>query len=187
VIGDGVHSARLLTIRELGAALRHPGVVIGDWRDEWDGLQVLQGRLEEIYEGRAGGSVEARTDLLNFFERSEALRDHAKLALDGTSVRSKIDTVMRAQRPLAIAHDLAIKIKHGKQDEPPWAGNVGGDLVSQSVTVYVGTGTSAHYWEIAFTPTGAGTNGDVTVDALALSREVVVAWRSLLVDVALLD
>jgi hypothetical protein len=33
--------------------------VIGDWRDDWDMLRALQGRLEEIYRSRAGGSVEA--------------------------------------------------------------------------------------------------------------------------------
>jgi hypothetical protein len=160
--------------------------VIGSWRDDWEMLQVLQGRMEVIYDSRAGGSVEARADLLAFFERSEALRDRAKLELDGTPQRARIDAVMRQTLPLQLAHDVAIKSKHGTQSEPPWAGDVGGDVVSQSVSVFVGTGQSAHYWRITYTPAGAGQLGEVSIDALVLSKEVVAAWRSLLVDVGLL-
>jgi hypothetical protein len=75
--------------------------------------------------GSAGGdlqkpcrrSVEALTDLKAFFERSEELRDHAKLALHGAPDQARIDLGMRKTPPLALAIDLAIKIDHGKQDE----------------------------------------------------------------------
>ncbi len=161
--------------------------MIGDWRDDWDMLQALQGRLEEIYRSRAGGSVEAQADLLAFFERSEALRDRARLELAGTPKQARIDAVMRQTLALQLAHDVAIKSKHGKQDEPPWAGDVGGDVVSQSVSVFIGTGQSAHYWRITYTPHGAGPLGKVSIDALVLSQEVLASWRTLLVDVRLLD
>ena len=82
---------------------------------------------------------------------------------------------MRQTLPLQLAHDIAIKSKHGTQSEPPWAGDVGGDVVSQSVSVFVGTGQSAHYWRITYTPAGAGQLGEVSIDALVLSQEVVAA------------
>lgn len=128
----------------------------------------------------------ARNDLRSFFERSEALKDHSKLALAGTPQEAKIVEGMKKKRSLSLAHDLAIKIKHAKQDSRPWAGEVGGDLVSQSVNVFAGTGKSAHDWEVTFTPTGAGPNGKETIDALELARAVVADWRSLLVQVGLL-
>ena len=140
-----------------------------------------------IYRSRAGGSVEARADLLAFFERSEALRDRAKLELDGTPRRARIDAVMRKTLPLQLAHDVAIKSKHGKQDEPPWAGEFGGDIVSQSANWFAATGKTAHSWRVTYTPPDAGQLGERSIDALVLSRDVLVAWRSLLVDVGLLD
>ena len=148
-------------------------------------LQALQGRLEEIYARRAGGSTEARADLHAFFERSEALRNRAKLALAGTPARARVDDTMRSTLSLQLAHDVAIKSKHGEQSEIPWAGDVGGDLVSQSVNVFVGTGKAAHSWTITYTPRGAG-QCEVSVDALELSRQIVAAWRFLLADVGVI-
>ena len=61
----------------------------------------------------------ARNDLRSFFERSEALKDHSKLALAGTPQEAKIVEGMKKKRSLSLAHDLAIKIKHAKQDRGP--------------------------------------------------------------------
>ena len=164
--------------------------MIGDWNDHWEQLQALQQRLEDIADGREGGSVVARADLQSFFERSESLRDWAKKAIGDPA---KIDAGMKASTPLSLAHDIAIKVKHQVQDQPPWSGAHDADIVSQSVAVTPeaitssdapSPATSAHQWDVRYTPPG---EPPVTSDALQLSREVVGDWRDLLQSVGLLD
>lgn len=169
--------------------------MIGSWRDEWDAVRTLQHRLETIYTGRGDGSTDARADLIAFFERTEGLRDWVTLELDEPKRTGRIDQAMRDSLPLSLAHDVAIKTKHGRQDEEPWAGRVGGTIVSQSATVRPATigsaseAMGAHSWRIRYTPRPTDGDADppeVDIDALRLSRDVVEAWRLVLVDVGLL-
>ena len=139
------------------------------------------------YRSRAGGSVDARADLLAFFERSEALPRPGEARTGRNSAAGQDRRGHAKDPPLQLAHDVAIKSKHGKQDEPPWAGEFGGDIVSQSANWFAATGKTAHSWRVTYTPPDAGQLGERSIDALVLSRDVLVAWRSLLVDVGLLD
>jgi hypothetical protein len=49
--------------------------VLGGWEEQWKRVLVGFGRLEAIYQGREGGSVEAVYDLYSFFLPAFHLRD----------------------------------------------------------------------------------------------------------------
>lgn len=157
--------------------------MIGDWRDVWQELHELARRLEEIRDGRDGGSVGASADMRAFFTCCESLRDWVKQEIGDTGKHSRVDGEMKKYNALKLAHDIAIKTKHRVQTRTePWTEATDAAVISQSVTIRVGASAS-HEWVASYTPPGAAR--PMETDAVALSREVLAAWGAVLVAVGL--
>ncbi len=154
--------------------------MIGDWRDLWRQLHELARRLEEIRAGRDGGSDSASADMRAFFVCSESLRDWVKLEVAGKAGR--VDGEMKNHDALKLAHDIAIKAKHGAQTSAPWTQAKDAAVISQAVTIRVDAGAS-HEWVATYTPPGA--TQPVQIDVVTLSHDVLASWRAVLVAVGL--
>jgi len=135
------------------------------------------GRVEQIYQGRAGGSAEAVYDLHSFFLNAYHLRDW--LATDPATAltRKAIDAWIQASTELRICGDFANRAKHVVLSRTPWIDAQTG-VTRQDVTVQLpsfgsrNVGTASHSWTIAA--------GGKSYDALELARDVVDAWTTLL-------
>ncbi|WP_166793648.1 hypothetical protein [Frankia sp. B2] len=117
-----------------------------------------------------------------FFVCSESLRDWAKQEIGDTGSPSCVDDEMKKHDALKLAHDIAIKAKHGTQKRAPWTQAKDAAIISQSATIRVGA-DSSHEWVAIYTPPGA--MEPVEIDAVTLSRDVLAAWRAVLVAVGL--
>ena len=176
------------------------------WRDRWDSLTSLQERIEQHATGRTGTPVDANADFEHFLVASENMRDGVKRECERRSLASNlVDVQMKSLISLQLAHDLAIKVKHGRQDEPPWSGacdathNVKlskglrephSPLATQGRSTTV-PGTRrplaepkrwAHQWEIRYTP---ACSPRLIVDGVEFSRDVIADWKTILAGLAL--
>jgi hypothetical protein len=176
--------------------------VIDTWRERWEMLVGLQERVEQHYTGKRCGQNDGPTDFAGFVVQSENLRDGVQIAINEPK-NGKVMVAMKRSTSLAIAHDLAIKIKHLEQSEPPWTGATDVEAFDTPRGVYNAPprrlgqaqviswppapkdtpepNTWAHQWEIRYTPASAR----IAVDGLEFSRSVIGDWREILDDLGL--
>ena len=159
---------------------------------------TLQERIEQHATGRMGSRTDADSDFASFVVESENLRDAVKVAKP--DLEKAVLIAVRQWTSLQLAHDLAIKDKHGHQKSRPWS-------TAQDVTYVVkiskrirysaslfqrraasttllgtppvpapGPERWAHQWEIRYTPLST----TLTVDGVQFSRNVIADWRRVL-------
>ena len=166
---------------------------------------ALQERIEQHASGCMGTPIDADADFASFIVESENLRDAVKLAKPGST--TAVGSEMRQSTSLQLIHDLAIKVKHGKQSrEQPWSTAKDATYVVKvskglhdssspvprraGSTTLPGTTASpppeptrwAHRWEIQYTPLST----TLTVDGVQFSREVTADWQQVLAAFGLL-
>jgi len=146
-------------------------------QEQWKRVEIGLGRVEQVYAGRSGGSDEALYDLYSFFLNCYQLRDWLRADPKSGMSDDEVDAVIRNCVPLRVCADLANRTKHVEPLRSPWIDR-NAAFLSQNVTVYVGTGTSAHYWEISA--------GGATYDAQDVARDCVSEWRRVLTQRGLL-
>lgn len=173
------------------------------WRERWACLIALQERIEQHATGRKGSPVDADADFESFLVGYENLRDAVKKEFGRSNFTpSLVDEEIRNVISLQLAHDLAIKVKHEVQSEPPWSMAIDAAYTvrfSKGLpeppspftsrarwTTVPGTQPTplepeprrwVHQWEIRYTAAGSST---LVVDGVQFSRDVIADWRTFL-------
>ena len=147
------------------------------WQKQWQRVEIGLRRVEAIYEGRQGDSVDALYDLYSFFLNCHELRDW--LAADKVSGMSsrKATKVIKGSIYLRVCADLANRTKHAELTRHWISSNT--SPVPHDATIFVEAGKAAHRWEIAA--------GDATYDALDLAANCVAEWEMALTHRGLLE
>jgi hypothetical protein len=147
------------------------------WQKQWQRVELGLRRVEALYEGREGDSADALYDLYSFFLNCHELRDW--LAADKVSgmSRKKATKVIKRSAYLRVCADLANRTTHAELTRHWIDSNT--SPVPHDAAVFVGTGKTAHRWEVAA--------GDATYDALDLATNCVAEWENALADRGLLE
>jgi hypothetical protein len=146
------------------------------WQKQWQRVEIGLRRVEAIYEGRPGESIDALYDLYSFFLNCHDLRDW--LAADKVSgmSRKKATKVIKRSPYLRVCADLANRRTDAELTRHWIDSNTA--PVPHDATIFVEEGKAAHRWEIAA--------GDATYDALDLAANCVAEWEKALTDRGLL-
>jgi hypothetical protein len=135
------------------------------WQKQWQRVEIGLRRVEAIYEGRHGDSVDALYDVYSFFLNCHELRDW--LAADQVSgmSRKKATKVIKGSIYLRVCADLANRTKHAELTRH-WL-DTNTSPVPHDATVFVA--------------------GDATYDALDLAAHCVAEWERALTHRGLLE
>jgi hypothetical protein len=134
----------------------------------------VQRRLDDlraVYTGRPGGTDAAIDSALSFFEAVHHLKDWLGNDPSSGVTRADGDSLINASPVLRLCADLANGSKHLVLTRSR-AGDLSTTIARNDVTVFVGTGTSAHRFYVA----SAGAEYDV----LQLAQDAVAEWTTFL-------
>jgi hypothetical protein len=147
------------------------------WQKQWQRVEIGLRRVEAIYAGREGHSVDALYDLYAFFLNCHHLREWLAADKVGGTSRRTATRVIKGSPYLRACADLVSRTKHAELTRHWIDSNT--SPVPHDAPVFVATGKAAHRWEIAA--------GDATYDALDLAANCVAEWERALTHRGLLE
>jgi hypothetical protein len=141
------------------------------WQMQWARVCRRLDDVRAVYAGRAGGTDAAVDTVLSFFEAAHHLKDW--LGNDPSSGITKAagDSLINGSQILRLAADLANGSKHLVLTSSR-TGDTSTTIARNDVTVFVGTGTSAHRFYVE----SAGAEYDV----LQIAETAVDEWSRFL-------
>lgn len=143
------------------------------WKSQWARVQRRLDDVRAVYTGRAGGTDAALDSIQSFFEAVHHLKDW--LGNDPSSGMSKAagDSLINKSPVLQLCADLANGSKHLRLRNAR-TGDPSTTIVRNDVTVFVGTGTSAHRFYVE--------SAGIEYDVLDLVEAAVAEWTKSLSD-----
>lgn len=149
----------------------------GNWQTQWARVRRRLGDVQAVYAGRPGGTDVALDAVQSFFEAVHHLKDW--LGNDPASglAKSDGDALINGSTVLRICTDLANGSKHLVLTTTR-TGDRNTAVTRNDVTVFAGTGTSAHRFYVP--------SAGVEYDALALAEAAVDEWAAFLTSRRLL-
>jgi hypothetical protein len=149
------------------------------WQSQWERVQRRLDDVRAVYTGRPGGTAVAIDTVQSFFEAVHHLKDWLGNDLSSGITRDDGDSLIDRSTTLQLCADLANGSKHFKLTRRTRTGDPATGIARNDVTVFVGTGTSAHRFYVQ----SAGTEYDV----LQLAEDAVVEWHKFLSDQGLIS
>jgi hypothetical protein len=142
------------------------------WQSQWARVQRRLDDVRGVYAGRPGGTDAAIDTVQSFFEAVHHLKDW--LENDPSSGITDGDSLTNRSTTLQLCADLANGSKHLKLTRRTRTGDPATGIARNDVTVFVGTGTSAHRFYVQ----SAGAEYDV----LQFAEDAVAEWHKFLSD-----
>ncbi|WP_405717273.1 hypothetical protein OG607_00500 [Streptomyces sp. NBC_01537] len=141
------------------------------WESQWARVGRRLEDVRAVYQGAPGGTDVAVDRVLSFFETVHHLKDW--LGNDPASQVTKPhgDKLINDHLVLQLSADLANGSKHLKLTSTR-TGDTSTTIARNDVTVFVGTGNSAHRFYVA--------SGGKEYDALQIAEDAVNEWRRFL-------
>ena len=141
------------------------------WRMQWERVHRRLDDVRAVYTGRPGGTPAAVDATQSFFEGVHHLKDWLGNDPSSGVTRAAGDALINASPVLQLCADLANGSKHFKLTRAR-TGDTSTTIARNDVTVFVGTGTSAHRFYVQ----SAGAEYDV----LQLAEDAVAEWSKFL-------
>jgi hypothetical protein len=148
------------------------------WQSQWERVQRRLDDVRAVYTGRPGGTDAAIDTVQSFFEAVHHLKDW--LRNDPSSGISKAagDELINESLVLRLCADLANGSKHLMLTTSR-SGDLSTTIARNDVTVFVGTGTSAHRFYVA--------SARREYDVLQLAEDATAEWHKFLSSQGLID
>jgi hypothetical protein len=149
------------------------------WQSQWARVHRRVDDVRAVYTGRPGGTDVAIDTVQSFFEAVHQLKDW--LGNDPSSGITKADgdKLINESTTLQLCADLANGSKHLKLTRRTRTGDPATGIARNDVTVFAGTGTSAHRFYVQ----SAGSEYDV----LQLAEDAEAEWHKFLSDQGLIS
>jgi hypothetical protein len=142
-----------------------------DWQMQWARVQRRLDDVRAVYTGRPGGTDAAVDTVQSFFEAVHHLKDWLGNNPSSGVTKAAGDALINASPVLQLCADLANGSKHFKLTTSR-TGDTSTTIARNDVTVFAGTGTSAH----RFYAVSAG----IEYDILQLTEAAVREWTQFL-------
>jgi hypothetical protein len=153
-------------------SLRHNRSVLGHgWQTQWARVHRRLDDVRAVYTGRVGGTDAAVDTVQSFFEAAHHLKDWLGNDPSSGVTKDAGDSLISASPVLQLCADLANGSKHLVLTSAR-TGDTSTTIARNDVTVFAGTGTSAHRFYVV----SAGTEYDV----LQLAEAAVREWTKFL-------
>ena len=141
------------------------------WQSQWERVQRRLDDVRTVYTGRPGGTEAAIDTVQSFFEAVHHLKDWLRNDPSSGIAKAVGDKLINGSLVLQLCADLANGSKHlaltsSRTDDRSTR------IARNDVTVFAGTGTSAHRFYVEST----GTEYDV----LQLAEDAVAEWHRFL-------
>lgn len=140
------------------------------WLDQWERVHRRLNDVRAVYRGAPRGTPAAVDAVQSFFESVHHLKDWLGNDPSVPLTKADGDALINSSNDLKLCADLANGSKHFKFTSTR-TGDLSTDIKRNDVTVFVGTGTSAHRFYIQ-------SRGDH--DVLNVAEAAVAAWASYL-------
>lgn len=141
------------------------------WRSQWARVQRRLDDVRAVYTGQAGGTDAAIDAVQSFFESVHHLKDWLRNDPSSGITKHDGDSLISGSSVLQLCADLANGSKHLKLTSSR-TGDFSTTIARNDVTVFAGTGTSAHRFYLE----SAGTEYDV----LQVAEAAVAEWTRFL-------
>lgn len=141
------------------------------WEWQWNRVRRRLDEVQAVYTGAPGGTDHAIDVVLSFFEAAYHLKDWLKNDPKSGVTEADVEAWINGLLILQLCGDLANGSKHLKLTSSR-TGDLSTTMARSSVDVLVGTGTSAHRFDIV--------SGDKEYDALTVAKCAVGKWSEFL-------
>jgi hypothetical protein len=141
------------------------------WQSQWERVQRRLDDVRAVYTGRPGGTDAAIDTVQSFFEAVHHLKDWLRNDPSSGINKAAEDKMISRSLVLQLCADLANGSKHLKLTSSR-TGDLSTTIARNDVTVFVGTGTSAHRFYVE----SAGTEYDL----LQLAEDATAEWHKFL-------
>lgn len=164
--------ARGVTLTITAPTLCEADAVLGqNWESQWELVDRRLEGVREVYAGAPGGTDIAIERVQLFFEAVYHLKDWIGNDPSVSVTKDQAEQLVKRCLVLLICGDLANSSKHLKLTSTR-TGDISTGIKRNDVTVYAGTGTSAHTFEVL-------SHGQ-KYDVLELAEDAVDEWRDFL-------
>jgi hypothetical protein len=148
------------------------------WQSQWERVQRRLHDVRAVYTGRPGGTDAAIDTVQSFFEAVHHLKDWLRNDPSSGVTKAAGDFLIKGSTTLQLCADLANGSKHLKLTTSR-SGDLSTTIARNDVTVFVGTGTSAHRFYVA--------SDGREYDVLQLAEDATAQWHEFLSSQGLID